>query len=265
MIIPIFICKRYLLKMKKLKLFIILFNFLITSSLFAQSPKAIEADLLQAFKKIDYNGQDNEAANKVFAGKLKAYAERYPFTLEQNFALLKAEHLDISSSTDGLFRIYSWDTWTGGSMHFFENVFQYKAGPKTVVVLDTPKTDGDNRPNYYKMYTFKVNNKAYYLGIYRFIESSKYAGAGINIFAIENGKLNNEVKLIKTQSGMHSAISYEYDFSSVMDIAFEKRPAITFDEQLQIISIPLVNAKGQVTNKTIAYKFTGQYFEKVKS
>jgi hypothetical protein len=76
--------------------------------------------------------------------------------------------------------------------------------------------------------------------------------------------LNKDVKIIKTQSGSHSTIFYEYNFGSVVDIPFEKRPIITFDQATQIIHIPLVDGKGQVTKKFINYKFSGQYFEKIK-
>lgn len=265
MIIPIFICKRYLLKMKKLTLLIILLNCFITSNLFAQSPKAIEADLLRSFKKIDGNNPDNTTANKVFAEKLKAYAEKQPATLEQNFALLKAEHLDVSSSDDGLFRIYSWDTWTGGTMHFFENIFQYKSGAKTMAVLDTPTTEGDSRPNYYQVYTFKANNKTYYLAKSVAVLSSASTVQFIQVFAIENEKLNTGTKLIKTPSGLHSQLSVECDLSAGVNHDINKIPNLSYNTKTQAIRIPLITAKGKITDKFITYKFTGQYFEKAKS
>lgn len=242
---------------------ILIFCCFISFSLFGQSPKAIEADLLKSFKKIDYLSHDNEQANNVFGKKLKIYTEKNPFTLTQDFALLKKEHLDIPTSDDGLFRIYSWDTWTGGTMHFFESIMQYKVGRNIFSILDIPKRDGDARPNYYKVYTFKGNGKTYYISAFLFIESTRAAGNGIRVFTIENGKLI-DAKLIKTNSGLHSDLSYDYDFGSVMNIAFEKRPAIHFDNKTNTIDLPLVDRKGNMTNKHILYKFTGQYFEKVK-
>jgi predicted nucleotidyltransferase component of viral defense system len=77
--------------------------------------------------------------------------------------------------------------------------------------------------------------------------------------------LNDDVKIIKTQSGLRNKINYSYDFFSVVDIPFEKRPTITFDATTKTISIPLVAANGKVTNKFIIYNFNGQYFEKVKN
>ena len=133
------------------KLFTLLSCCFISTNIFAQTPKAIEDDLYKSFAKIDYKSEDNTKANDVFGKKLKLYAEKYPFTIDQKFESLKKEHLDISTSSDGLFRIYSWDTWNGGTTHYFESVFQYKSGGKTIAVLDTPKGDGDIRPNYQKV------------------------------------------------------------------------------------------------------------------
>lgn len=250
--------------MKTLKLFVLICCCFSGVNLFAQTPATIEADLLKSFKKIDAASQDNAAANDEFGKKLFDYAKRYPATIAYPFNLLKKEHLDISTSDDGLFRIYSWDTEGGGTMHFFENVFQYKSGAKTVAVLDTPKGDGDNRPNYTKLYIFKANNSTYYLTVYLTIGSTKDAGQGIQVFTIENGKLNPDAKIIKTGSGLHSRLYYDYNFMSVVNIAYGSRPSVYFDPATKTIHIPLVEAGGKVTRQYITYKFTGKYFERVK-
>jgi hypothetical protein len=253
---------------------IALFCFIATTKLVAQTPQAVEADLLKSFKKIEYwddqqdKGVDGASeslvdANDEFGNKLKKYAETYPASINMPFNSLKKAQLDIFTSTDGLFRIYSWDTWTGGTMHIFANVLQCKVGDKTKSLLVSNPEEG-GAPFYSNLYTFKTGGRTYYFGIYGVIESSRYAGTGIRVFAIQNGVLNNDVKIIKTQSGLHSTIFYEYDFGSVVDIPFEKRPTITFDQVTQTIRIPLVNAKAQVTSKFINYKFNGQYFEKIK-
>jgi hypothetical protein len=244
-------------------------------SAFAQTPQAVEADLLKSFKKIEYwhqkqdKGDDGVSdalgdANDEFGNKLKKYAESYSASITLPFASLKKERLDMFTSADGMFRIYSWETWQGGTMRDFSNVLQYKVGAKTKSTLLTGSQEV-YIPFYTNLYTFKTGNKTYYLGIYGTIYSTKDAGTGIKIFDIENGKLNDDVKIIKTGSGLKSKVYYDYDFFSVVDIAFEKRPTITFDQATQTIHIPLVDGKGQVTKKLINYKFNGQYFEKIKS
>lgn len=261
--------------MKALSVFFTICCFIFPVSLFAQNQQTIEADLLKSFKKIAYwdqkqrdgkieAGDSPGEANDMFGKKLKNYTERFPATINTQFNSLKKERLDIFTSTDGLFRIYSWETWQGGTMRDFANVMQYKNGQQTNSVLLTSSED-NYVPYYSNLYTLKTGDKIYYLGIYGGIYSTKECGTGIQVFAIKNGKLNNDVKLIKTKSGLHSKLYYEYDFLSVVDIKFELRPTITFDALTQTIRLPLVDKDRKITRDYITYKFTGKYFEKIKS
>ncbi len=263
--------------MKLINLFIFAFLCIIMVDASAQTPRRIvEEDLDRSFKKIDYwerqRDKDTtmawsdslENANDVFGKKLKYYTEKYPSTIFDPFDSLVKNHMDISTSKDDLFRIYSWDTQTGGTMHFFENVMQYNSGTITKAIIDTPKREGDNRPNYNKIYIFKRNGKTYYLSIFLYIGSTKDMTEGVHIFTIENSKLT-DAKLIKTHSGLHSELSYDYDFGSVVNVDFDKRPAIRFDNAADTIYLPLVDGNRKLTKKSIIYKFTGMYFERVKS
>src|ERR1700753_4142386 len=134
-----------------LTLFLCLFVF----KLYGQTPKAIDVRLSRSFEKIAYwfdnrnsdtvnmSGYDSlESANKSFARLLSQYAFNHPATISQKFPSLRKSGLTICSSSDARFRLYSWDTWTGGTMHVFENVFQYKTGDKTIAIVDTAK-NGD--------------------------------------------------------------------------------------------------------------------------
>ncbi|MEO6521987.1 MAG: hypothetical protein ABIN91_09935 [Mucilaginibacter sp.] len=255
---------------------IIILSFL-SFNLFAQklSPKAIEADLLKSYKKIilwgddhyydkDFEKQQNNLDESLseFKKKLSYYCTKYPGTISQNFSKLDKERsLIISSSKDGLFRIYSWDTRGGGTMHFFQNIFQYKVSDKTTAITEA-KSEGDPGCFYKKVYTFTSGKRTYYLATFIVIGSTRDLGGGIQVFAIENGVLNNNVKIIKTQTGLHSAIDYGYD-ASYMD-SRDAYPDVKFDNVQQTIKIPLISEKGKPTKKYIAYKFTGQYFEKIK-
>jgi hypothetical protein len=236
------------------------------------NPKAIETDLYNSLKKINelseienVNKEDAlEKANDVFAKKLQKYTANYTSTLNEQFDLLRKQELNIATSDDHLLRVYSWDTQTGGTMHYFDNVVQYKTGNKTNA-LKFKDTKGEGDPGYYytRIYTLSAGGKTYYLVVYKGVYSSKDVGEGIRIFNIDKGVLNTDVALIKTQSGLHSSINYSYNFFSVID--WKEKPTILYDNATQAIKIPLVNEKGDVTKRFITYKFTGQYFEKVKS
>ena len=260
--------------MNALKLFFFLFCCFISYGLSAQTPKDIEIDLYRSFQKID-NWQDRqdtlsnrdslENANNDFAQRLKKYTTEYPFTIDQKFTELVKDHLDIASSVDGLFRIYSWDTWLGGSKHAFENLFQFKANNSTISDLKKADASMEGHPTYWfsNLYTLKVNDKTYYLAVFNGVYSAKDAGQGIQVFTIENGKLIDDIKLIKNTSGLHNQLYYDYDLLSVVHL--KVRPSVYFDDASNSIFVPLVDGDGKVTNKYITYKFTGQYFEKVKN
>ena len=76
--------------------------------------------------------------------------------------------------------------------------------------------------------------------------------------------LNDGVKLIKTKSGLNNTLGFNFDFFSVVD--FKERPVILikYNPALKSFSIPVVLENGEVTDKKIIYKFTGQYFELTK-
>lgn len=250
----------------QIQLIVFLLFCFVSATLSAQTPQQIETDLLKSFKKIDPAFEDNTNANDLFAKKLYNYVANNPATIGYPFTALKRAHLDISTSDDSLFRIYSWDTWTGGTAHFFESIFQYKCGEKIYAVLDTPTEEGDIRPWYNKLYTLRTPGNTYYLALNTDIGSTKDLGGSFQVMDIENGKLNNSVKLIKTGSELHGNLSFYCDFSKTAGtLTPDTYPAITYDVSTRTISIPLILANGAATTKHITYKFTGQYFERVKN
>jgi hypothetical protein len=135
--------------MKVVKLIVVFCCFcFIPANLFAQgisSPQAIENDLLRVFKKVKYYGAHKKEGkaidslkkmNNIFAYKLKYYTAQYPFTINLKFTSLVKELLVISTSSDGMFRAYSWDTKLGyGGGYDFDNVLQYKVKGQTFSLL----------------------------------------------------------------------------------------------------------------------------------
>lgn len=249
------------------------------TNLFAQkmTVKEIEEDLRKNYSKIlywknysDSLGYDKSAwdscehQNKIFREKIEEYTSKYPLTLDYKFYLLSG--ILIQTSEDNLFRIYSWDTELGGTMHDFENIFQYKSGDTVFSKLayDTATIEeGDYVPFYSDIFTFKNNGKSYYLAISNGIYSNKDISQSIKIFCIENGLLNDTIKLIKTSTNLTNEIYVSYDFFSVVDRPERPVKLIKYDSATKKIYIPIVLENGKVTDRFIIYQFTGQYFEKV--
>ena len=203
--------------------------------------------------------------NKIFGFKLKYYTSKYPETISYPFTELVKERVVIATSGDRLFRTYSWDTKLGNTGYDFDNVLQFKANGKVSSSLKMDSVGKKHNPVYWysKLYTLKVNNKTYYLAAYNSVRSSTDATQGIQFFAIENNKLNGAVLLVKTPTGLHSKLYFDYNFLSVVNM--KVIPTIYYDVKTQTIHSPLVNAKREVTRDYIVYKFTGKFFERVKN
>ncbi len=230
----------------------------------------IEKDLVTAYKKItderDSEARDYDSLAKYnydFAQKLSKYISEVSPSLNYKFDSLQSVGVDLVMSDDGLFRIYSWDTWQGGSMHDYASAFQYKFKGKVYADAEPDTGEGNFGLFYSHIFTVKANSKTYYLAVSNGVYSNKDRGQGIQAFTIENGKLNN-VKLFKTNSGLVNSISFEFDFFSVVDRPERPLKLIKYDGKTKTLYIPIVLEDGKVTRKFITYRFNGKYFERVK-
>lgn len=196
-----------------------------------------------------------------FGEKLQAYISKYP--LNRSFHNLIDSGLGISTSIDGRLRIYFWDDCTGGLQRNSANIVQYKTDKGIKISVDIPTTTYGSPADYYKINQFVLNNKTYYLVTYEsLVAKSDYFG-GVIIFAIKNDTLNTSVKLIKIKTGLHSQLNYEcYPY---FDGPAGSNWNIVVDPKLKTITLPLVDADKHLTEGFIVYKFTGQYFERVKN
>jgi len=152
----------------------------------------------------------------------------------------------------------------GGTQIDYDNVFQYKYGEKTnsVVAIDLDQ----ELASYDTIYTLKRNNKTYYLAVYTEKMDFHDFTSGVRIFSIENNVLKSNVKIIKTNTGLHGQLEYDYvDSFRYTDEADDDWFAIKYDEKSATLKIPVILGSGKATGNFIIYKFTGQYFERVKN
>lgn len=244
-------------------------------SLYAQHPVKIEQELLAQLRKINYWAANNdssrlvdsydslEQANKEFRNHLLRYTSTVHATIGYDFYELQKQGLTIKTSNDGLFRIYSWDTRTGGTAHVFDAVFQYRNGNR-LFSTTVNREEGDPGRWYSIIHTLKTDNKTYYLAVYHVIESSRLLYQGVKTFCIEGDRLNDSVRLIKTATGIRNELGFEYDFLSVASRPERPVKLIYFDEDDDELHLSVVWQNGKVSNRFITYQFTGKYFEKVK-
>lgn len=248
----------------------ILLILLATPFTYGQKLAEIEKQLNAVFQKITPDDRNNtnydslEAANTQFEKLLLQYTASNPETLHYDFKALKKNGLLITTSEDGKFRIYSWDTWTGGTMHYFKNVYQYEGNKKVYSEARESEGEGDAQPFYHQMNDILVQNKKHYLAQSTAIFSTGLSYHNIKVFSIDNGRLNHNAKLIKTQSGIKNQLGYEVDRTASSNRDNEiSNYDIEYDPNNKIISIPLILDNSKVTDKKIRYQFKGKYFEKM--
>jgi hypothetical protein len=251
----------------------------LSPTLYGQDIKIIERNLHDAFRKIDYwrNKQytsDYDStfsdslgkANDSFENLLLKYTSNNPQTLECGFESLKESGLLIATSEDGLFKIYSWDTQMGGTMHEFENVFQFRSNNMVIskIIANSKGEEGDPGCFYYQINDIKSDNKTFYITMSRAILSSNNFYNRIKIFSIDNSELNANAKLIKTYNGLSNELGFEVDLTAsgnndgnVPDFS------IIYDKVHKSISIPIILSDSKITDKRIIYKFNGKYFERM--
>ncbi len=249
----------------------------ILSISYGQTRKEMESSLLIHFNKLPYwstynnshkisesvNPLDSlDAENVIVKNLMLEYTSKFPETISGSIEELAKNGVDIASSEDGLFRIYSWDTFTGGTMHFFDNVYQYKSGEK-VYSYASPKDTaegGDPGAWYSDVYSLKTNDKTYYLGHSHSIYSNIENAETIKFFSVENNILNDNLKLASTYAGLENYIGLQYDLSKINYNGEYPLKLISYNNDKKTINVPVLNKSGKQTGKFTAYKFNGKYF-----
>lgn len=215
---------------------------------------------LSSFIPADYDSINfySDKFEKEFTNFIKNNPKslNYPFKklIDSNFCFIR-------TSGDGNFRIYSWDTWTGGTMHIFKEIYQWKSNREVFTNVPTYDVEGDAGSFCSKIFTVNISDKPYYLAVTNAILSTKDAMQSISVYSIEGNKLVDTVKLFKTKTKRLNSINVEFDFFSVVDRPERPLELITYDDRQKIIYIPAVDDKGQVTKKNILYQLKGRYFE----
>jgi hypothetical protein len=255
--------------------FVFLFVFVSALSVFGQSDAQIEKELVAALKDIQtfsiYGGGYDEGklskAQKVFEEKLLLYTKTAS-TLNYEFSEL-GKLMSIARSEDGKFRIYSWDLQDGGTMRRFARIYQYRgAKEKVLSKADEVQVEGMGRGFVTDIFALDTKDGTVYIVCSTIIGSTKDYFQSAGLYKIEGSALNNNVKLIKTTSGLTNTLGFEYDNFSVIDRKERPIKLITYDNETNTLKIPVVIKDkefpdGRITDKFISYRFNGKYFVRV--
>ena len=248
-------------------IFLISFN---SNRTFSQTSNLVSQEnmLVNLYSKIETNQQDDYDKlidnNKKFQLELANVLKSNPASLNYSFKKLgDFGHFEIQTSKDGNFRIYSWDTWTGGTMHFYRNMYQWKSKGKVFIKYSEYSEKEEDDCGFYctKIYTSLIAKKTYYLAITGATFSTKDAMQSITAYKSGENNQIDTIKLFKTKTNMLSCIDVAYDIFSVADRTERPFELITYDDKQKIIYIPVVNNEGQVSDKNILYKLKDGCFE----
>ena len=238
----------------------------------AQSLTTIEDELVGGAQEIekwsaygsDYDIDKLSAANDSFSKALLKYAKRKD-VLNYAFPKLKRS-VSITTSADGKFRVYSWDTNLGGTMHDYNNVYQFVGSGGEVFVEGADTEEDDMGASTYDVFDLPTKSGTIYMVCTTFIASTQDHYQTIKLLRINGGK-TEAAKLIKTAKGLTDNVGFEYNFFSVVDR--EERPIklFTYDKRTRSFKFPVVIESekfplGEVTDRFITYKFNGTYFVK---
>jgi hypothetical protein len=248
-------------------------TFLILSSSITsgQSLKKIEQDLLLPLSRIAtvVNGAYYDSLykdNENFEKMLKKYLTSVQSTMTYPFSKLIKEGLSIATSNDKKLRIYSWDKHTGGTMHYFANIYQYKVSNK--VYSNSPieiEQEGGDPRGFFSEIIIVDSVSHIYLGLRTAIYSTKDCGNIVKAFKIENNGLNDSLLLFKVDTAMVNEFGIGFDFFSVVNRPERPVKLIYYDEKTKTLKLPVIGDKDEVTDKFIFYRYNERYFEEVKN
>ena len=175
----------------------------------------------------------------------------YPFDLLQ-----KENALKMATSADKKLRVYSWDTNSGGSMRFFNQMYQFNANG--TISLNVSLASNDSQSYFSKIYSVQNNKKeTIYLVISNSILSGKYSVQYVDAYRIGTENLI-KTPVFKTKTKTLDKISVDYDFFSVVDRPERPVELITFNNN--ILKIALVDDNQNVTSKNLIYEWNGDLF-----
>lgn len=209
------------------------------------------------------NGDSLDFYSLKFEKEIKDFVQKNPGTLNYRFKKLDKDSgfCSIQTSADGRVRIYSWNTWMGGSMRIYKEFYQWK-GNDNVFVKTPQYLDGnDDGSACYDLYSVLVKNRVYYLACKLTVSSGRDRGYSISAYRIDGDKLLDSVKLFKSKTELLNTIDVFVDLGNIVEPYKRDGEFITYDPRLKIVYVPLVNEKNELTNKNLLYQLNGHYFE----
>lgn len=224
---------------------------------------AQEDKLATIYSKMLSNRDSVDFYSLKFEKELKAFVQKNPGTLNYRFKQLAEDSgfCSIKTSADSKFRIYSWNTWMGGSMRIYKEFYQWKGNGKVLVKTPQYMDGGDEGCSCYDLHTVLIKNQVYYLASKLTVASGRDRAYYISAYRIDGDKLLDSVKLFKTKTELLNTIDVGVDLGNIVEPYERDDEFISYDPKTKIVYVPLVNDKNELTSKNLLYQLKGRYFE----
>lgn len=243
-------------------LFVIFFCLFSNTELLAQfkTTKSFAKDFCNEYGKA--TDQDDfkkkEKLMDSFTNKAESFIKKNPETL--NFPFKIEEHcgLNINTSEDKNFRVYSWNLHTGNSARSYNTLFQFKSNGK---VFTESTKDGYHANLYFTIHSVLLGSKTYYLLSSIEFGSNKDLYESLEAYEIINNKLKRVNNLFVYSGGQTTGvIRLYYDRMKESEKRSEEEPLIGYIPKRKILYVAIVDEEGKVSNKNIIYKIKGNKF-----
>ncbi|UUV21306.1 hypothetical protein [Paenimyroides aestuarii] len=196
-------------------------------------------------------------SSKKFTDSLIYLIKNNKNTLYYPFKKLQKENaLKMATSTDNNLKVYSWDNNLGGTMRFYNQIYQFSTNG--TIIAKEHLASNDPQAFFSKIYTVQNSAKEpIYLIISKSVLSSKYSVQHINAYKINSENLE-PAAVFKTKTDTLEHIHVEFDFFSVVDRP--ERPVELITLENNMLKIALVDEQQNVTNKNLIYEWNGDVF-----
>ena len=213
-------------------------------------------NIMGAVRKYDYDGVQD------FNDKLLTYLKKEcgnPDLLTATLDLSKKAGMQSLVTSDKQAHFFSWDTNTGGTMHFFHSVVQYRAGNKVCCDVLCPtvnKEAPDCGLDFNDVRTVRTSDgKTVYLVTYSAYFTTQNYCRSITAYTVASEKLLT-VPMFKTPKQLLDNIDCRVSDNG----EYNEASFVKISEDGQTVSVPIISNGTKVTGRYLIYKFDGEHY-----
>ncbi|TDQ73915.1 hypothetical protein [Sphingobacterium yanglingense] len=208
---------------------------------------------------INENSAPELGASPGFSTSFLSFLEKTPNSINFDFPKLVDAGMEIATSSDGVVRVYSWDNNQGGSMRFFNSIFQVSlpTGNQSISYNSTEE-DRVFYPFYTRIDPIQLDGQVYYIAFARSVLSNKEVNHAVEIYKIEDNQLK-PVDLFRIDNRLDYKLGKTFNYEELDEFDEE---LIRFDARDLTFTLPEVMQDGTFGKDTIAFQFKNSYFQK---